>query len=98
MAGDDTIAVNFGAVSNLASVVDGQVKQIEGELETLKAAIQKLAQEWQGGANEAFQAVQNNWNQSADDLNQVLAKIATAVHAAHDAYQQTESSNTAAWG
>ncbi|HEY3750246.1 MAG TPA: WXG100 family type VII secretion target [Pseudonocardiaceae bacterium] len=98
MAGEDTIAVNFGAVSNLASQVDSQVKQIEGQLETLKAAIQKLAQEWQGGANEAFQAVQNNWNQSADDLNQVLAKIATAVHAAHDAYQQTESKNTSTWG
>jgi WXG100 family type VII secretion target len=98
MAGGDTIRVDFGAVSNLASQIDSQVHQIEGELETLKSAIQKLAQEWQGGANEAFQAVQNNWNQSADDLTQVLNRIATAVHAAHDAYQQTESKNTSAWG
>lgn len=98
MSGGDTIKVNFGAVSNLAGQIDSQVHQIEGELETLKSAIQKLAMEWQGGANEAFQAVQNNWNQSADDLTQVLNRIATAVHAAHDAYAQTEQSNTSAWG
>lgn len=98
MAGGDTIHVDFGAVSNLAGQIDSQVKQIEQQLEDLKQAIAKLAQEWQGGANEAFTQVQTNWNTSADDLNQVLNRIATAVHAAHDAYQQTESKNTSAWG
>ena len=94
----DTIKVDFGAISNLAGQVDAQVHQIESQLETLKSAIQKLGMEWEGAANESFQAVQNNWNQSADDLNQVLARIATAVHAAHDAYQTTESKNTSTWG
>jgi WXG100 family type VII secretion target len=94
----DTIKVDFGAISNLAGQVDSQVHQIESQLETLKSAIQKLAMEWQGSANESFQAVQANWNQSADDLNQVLARIATAVHAAQEAYQQTESKNASAWG
>lgn len=98
MSGGDTIKVTFGAVSNLASQIDGQVRQIESQLEDLRSAIQKLAAEWEGGAHEAFQAVQNNWNSSADDLQQVLARIATAVHTAHDAYSQTESQNTAVWG
>ena len=94
----DTIKVDFGAISNLAGQVDAQVHQIESQLETLKSAIQKLGMEWEGSANESFKAVQNNWNQSADDLNQVLARIATAVHAAHDAYQNTEQRNTSTWG
>jgi 6 kDa early secretory antigenic target len=98
MSAGDQIHVDFGAVSNLASQIDSQVHQIEGQLETLKSAIQKLAAEWTGGAQDAFHAVQQNWNQSADDLNQVLAKIATAVHAAHDAYNQTESKNASVWG
>lgn len=94
----DQIHVDFGAISGLAGGIDSQVHQIEAQLETLKAAIQKLAGEWTGGAQEAFHAVQQNWNTSADDLNQVLAKIAMAVHAAHDAYQQTESKNAGVWG
>lgn len=98
MAAGDQIHVDFGAVSNLAGQIDSQVHQIEGQLETLKSAIQKLAAEWTGGAQDAFHAVQTNWNTSADDLNQVLAKIATAVHAAHDAYNQTESKNASVWG
>src|ERR1700754_1748721 len=93
--GGDTIKVSFGAVDNLASNIDAQVRQIEDQLDTLRSAIQKLAAEWQGGANEAFQAVQNRWNSSADDLQQVLNRIAMAVHTAHDQYQQTEQANTA---
>ncbi|HEX4700553.1 MAG TPA: WXG100 family type VII secretion target [Pseudonocardiaceae bacterium] len=94
----DNIQVDFGAISNLAGGIDSQVKQIEGQLEQLKAAIQKLGTEWEGGANAAFAGVQQNWNNSADDLHQVLNRIALAVHAAHDAYHETEQKNTSVWG
>jgi WXG100 family type VII secretion target len=95
---DDSVSVDFAAVSNLAGVVDGQVSSIEGELEDLKSQISNLEQLWQGSSSEGFQNAKNNWFQSSDDLNQVLARIATAVHAAHDAYSQTESKNASAWG
>lgn len=98
MPAGDSIKVDFGAISNLAGQINSQVQQIEGQLEQLRAGIQKLAVEWAGGAQDAFHAVQQNWNTSADDLTSVLNRIATAVHAAHDSYQQTESSNTKVWG
>jgi len=94
----DQIKVDFGAISNLASGIDSQVQQIEGQLEQLRAAIQKLSTEWAGGAQDAFHAVQQNWNNSADDLTQVLNRIATAVHSAEESYRQTETSNTNVWG
>jgi len=94
----DQIKVDFGAISTLAGGIDTQVHNIEGQLEQLRAGIQKLATEWVGGANDAFAAVQRNWNNSADDLTAVLNRIATAVHAAHDSYRQTETSNTNVWG
>jgi 6 kDa early secretory antigenic target len=94
----DAIKVNFGAISSLGSSIDGQVRAIEAQLDDLKSAIQKLATMWEGGANEAFTAVQQNWNSSATDLTGVLNRIATAVHAAHDAYQETEQKNTSTWG
>lgn len=97
MSGDQ-IQVNFAAVSNLAGQINGQVQQIEGQLETLRAEIQKLASQWTGSANEAFGAVQNSWNNSADDLKSVLARISTAVNAAHDSYVSTENTNAGVWG
>ncbi|HEY3610496.1 MAG TPA: WXG100 family type VII secretion target [Pseudonocardiaceae bacterium] len=97
MTSGESIKVDFGAISNLAGQIDSQVSQIEGQLEQLRAGIQKLAAEWDGGAHESFQAVQRNWNTSADDLHQVLNRIALAVHAAHDSYRQTETSNTNVW-
>lgn len=98
MSGGDSIKVTFGAVSNLASSIDSQVHQIEDQLDTLRNSINKLAAEWTGGAQDAFHAVQANWNSSAEDLQQVLNRIATAVHTAHDSYQSTEQKNTAVWG
>jgi WXG100 family type VII secretion target len=94
----DNIKVDFGAISNLAGQINSQVNQIESQLEQLRAGIQKLALEWEGGAQDAFHAVQQNWNNSADDLTAVLNRIATAVHAAHDSYRSTETSNTNVWG
>jgi WXG100 family type VII secretion target len=92
------IKVTFGAIDNLASSIDTQVRQIEGQLEDLRSAITKLGQEWTGAANSSFGQIQNNWNQSADDLKQVLNRIAVAVHSAHDAYQTTENKNASVWG
>ena len=94
----DQIKVGFGAIDSLASSIDTRVTQIESQLEDLRQAITKLAQTWEGGANEQFQQVQNNWNQSADDLHSVLNRIAVAVHQAHDSYLQTENKNQAVWG
>lgn len=93
----DQIRVGFSQIDNLASGINSQVKQIESQLDDLRQAIAKLAQMWEGSANEAFQSVQNNWNQSATDLNGVLNRIALAVQAANEAYQNTEKQNTSVW-
>jgi WXG100 family type VII secretion target len=97
-SGGDMIQVSFGAIDALGGHIDGQVTQVETQLDDLRQAIQKLGASWSGGTQEAFQAVQNSWNQSAEDLKTVLNRIAVAVHAAHDAYQQTETKNTGVWG
>jgi WXG100 family type VII secretion target len=97
MPAGDSIKVDFAAISNLAGGIDVQVRNIEGQLEQLRSGIQKLAAEWEGGTHEAFTAVQQNWNNSANDLTQVLNKIATAVHTAEESYRQTETSNTSVW-
>jgi len=97
MAGDG-IKVTFGAIDNLASHIDGQVKAIETQIEDLRSSINKLAQTWTGATEESFRQVHTNWNTSADDLNSTLNRIALAVHQAHDSYLQTENKNASVWG
>jgi 6 kDa early secretory antigenic target len=92
------IKVNFGALEGLASGIHSQVSVIENELSDLKSQIANLEQLWTGSAGESFQQVKNNWNNAADDLNGVLARIATAVNTANQQYQETESKNASAWG
>ncbi|HEX3791407.1 MAG TPA: WXG100 family type VII secretion target [Pseudonocardiaceae bacterium] len=91
------IKVDFAAIGNVASQIDSQVKQIEGQLDDLKSQIANLESIWTGSAGGDFQNVKNNWISSATDLNGVLNRIATAVHAANDSYQQTENKNASAW-
>src|SRR5437016_3403678 len=90
---DNPIAVSFGAISNSSHVLTAQAKQIKNEQEQLQHRLQALFNDWGGQAQEASHALQNQWNQSADDLNQVLMSIATAVGAAHDSYLQGEKQN-----
>lgn len=94
----DTMKVDFNAISGLATGIDGQVKSIENQLSDLKQQITNLTAIWEGSANTGFQQVKTNWFNSADDLNSVLNRIATAVHTANDQYQQTESKNASQWG
>jgi WXG100 family type VII secretion target len=92
------LASTFGTVDTLASGIDSQVRKIESELESLKSQIQNLETIWEGAAGGGFQQIKNNWFTSAADLNGVLNRIATAVHAANSAYQETEHKNASSWG
>src|SRR5213080_5274360 len=89
------IKVGFGAISNASHVLTAQAKQIKNEQETLQQQLQQLFAAWGGEAQTAYHTLQNQWNQAADDLNQVLMSIATAVGAAHDSYLMGEKQNIA---
>jgi len=97
MAGD-SVKVDFGQVTQLGSVIDGQAKQIDGYLGDLKQQISNLDQLWAGAASSGYQQTKNAWFQAADDMQQTLAGIATAVHAAADSYTQTGHGNAQLWG
>ena len=52
---------------------------------------------WSGEASADFQALQAKWDQSAEDLNQILRQISQALRTAGDNYQATESANSKIW-
>lgn len=85
------IQVNYGALEQLSGDIDGRAKAIEGQLEELGNQIRQLEGIWEGSGNEAFQAQKAQWFTSAEDMKQVLAKIAVAVKTARDNYQATDN-------
>ncbi|MQA09621.1 MAG: WXG100 family type VII secretion target [Pseudonocardiaceae bacterium] len=92
------VKVDFGALEGLSGDIDSRNKAVQNHLETLGNQIKKLEGIWEGSANEGFQAQKTQWFTSADDLNQVLAKIAVAVKTANENYGTTEGANAKRFG
>ncbi|MGH3504306.1 MAG: WXG100 family type VII secretion target [Nocardioidaceae bacterium] len=94
----DPIKVDFGAVQEASGQIDGLSKKIDQELDDLHRQIANLEQIWQGSSSEGFQQQKHQWESSAHDLQQTLARIGAAVGVAHENYLQTESKNSNRWG
>ncbi|MBB5954894.1 early secretory antigenic target protein ESAT-6 [Saccharothrix tamanrassetensis] len=94
---NDQIQVSFGALGAAASEISSQANQVQSQLDDLKGRLAPVIAQWEGGTSEAYQVIQKKWDDSAADIQQVLAAIGTAVASANDAYSAAESKNTARW-
>ena len=82
MAGDGPILVDARALDDGASDTDVAAGHIEQQLGDLKGYLAPLVASWVGQASRDYQALQQRWDQSADDLNAVLREIASALRTA----------------
>ncbi|MFC5907432.1 WXG100 family type VII secretion target [Streptacidiphilus monticola] len=92
------IMVNFATVSQAASDVRSTAGKVQAQLDDLRAGVQRIAQSWEGKAQEGYQARQREWDSTAADLHAVLEQIAGALDQAAQNYQSTENRNAAIWG
>ncbi|GAA2158128.1 hypothetical protein GCM10009760_60900 [Kitasatospora kazusensis] len=95
---DGLIQVNFSTVQNASSEVRQTAARIQSQLEDLKAGVSRIANSWQGAAQQGYQARQAQWDAKAADLQQALSKIAQLLDQAASRYQDTEHKNAALWG
>ena len=92
------ILVNFQTVSQASSDVRTTANNIKSQLDDLEAAVKRVANTWEGAAQEGYQNKQRQWDQTAEHLHQVLMKISTALQNSADNYQSTEKANANVWG
>ena len=92
-----SIKVDFGQIEAGSQQITATATQIDQLLDDLHNQIQDLENIWQGSTSGDFQNTKHKWEQSAHDLQQVLASIGAAVNSAHEAYLQTEATNSASW-
>jgi WXG100 family type VII secretion target len=64
--------------------------QIQGELSRLNSLVESITSGWQGDAANAYHRLQEQWNEDARKLNQVLAEIQSAIEQTSSQYQATE--------
>jgi WXG100 family type VII secretion target len=93
----DGITVDFNQIEAGSQQIISTARSIDELLDNLHGQIQNLDQIWQGSTSSDYQATKNKWETAAHDLQATLGKIGAAVSAAHQAYLETESKNSAAW-
>ena len=91
------ILVTFGELENARSSIQTTWTNISREMEDLKRFLQPMVGTWTGEASTAYQAHQAKWDQSANDLNQVLNQIGVALGTSNENYQAGEAANRNRW-
>lgn len=89
------IKVNFGQLSQAAHDLESTAKKIESELHELEQFLKPLVSTWEGEAQQAYQAAQDEWDKAAQNMQEICAKMGMAVNTANEAYQQGEKKNAA---
>lgn len=85
---------NFGGIEGGAADIQGAVGTTHGLLDEGKGSLAKLAAIWGGGGSEAYQAVQQRWDNTSNELNQSLQSLSHAISEAGQNMAQTESGVT----
>jgi len=85
---------NFGGIEGGASDIQGAVSTTHGLLDEGKGSLAKLAAVWGGGGSEAYQAVQQRWDNTSNELNSALQNLAHAISEAGQNMSQTEQGVT----
>jgi WXG100 family type VII secretion target len=97
MGAEGQVIVNAQVLDEGASDTDTVAGQIEQQLGDLHGYLTPLVASWTGEASNDYQALQQKWNASADDLSAVLRQIAGALRTASQSYVTGEHGNASMW-
>ena len=95
---DGNIKVDFGAVEGAGADIKATFNKMTSELDTLKSNLAPLRNAYTGEAQQAWDAVQQDWDRSMGELAQILSSIGAAVSQAAEEYRSTEHGVKRLWG
>lgn len=93
MPSDDSLVVNFHALTQASADISSALGKLNGSLDTLESDAAKLVATWEGDAQQAYAQRQRQWRAAANDLAQMLTDIRAALDASAQHYQGTEKTN-----
>lgn len=92
------IKVDFGQLSAGAESLNQAATKIQAELDELEQMLKPLINSWEGAAQEEYYAAQTDWNNAAQNMREITAKMGMAINAANESYQAGERANAAKFG
>ncbi|MGH3810217.1 MAG: WXG100 family type VII secretion target [Pseudonocardiaceae bacterium] len=96
-SGSDQIKVTFSSIDTAASDTDTIAANLRQQLDDLKNYIRPLVASWTGQASTNYQALQKEWDISADQLNLILHQIAATLRTSSQNYSTAENANANIW-
>ena len=91
---DGHLLVQFGALQAASGNISKAVSTLNSTLSDLESAAGPLVNTWDGEAKEAYAQRQAQWRSAAQDINEILARIKSALDQSAEEYAATERSNT----
>lgn len=93
MPNDDSLVVNFHALTQASSDISSALAKMQGSLDTLESDAAALVATWVGSAQDAYAQRQRQWRAAANDLHTMLSEIRAALDESAGHYQSTEKRN-----
>ncbi len=85
------IAANFASVAEGATSIRNSAQNLASMLAEFNNQVRQFVDaHWQGEANNAFAALQTNWNAKTEELNNTLNRAAAVVLNGNDDLQATD--------
>lgn len=94
----DFTSVNAQALQQgVADLKQAQTK-VRSDLDELQSELGGSLSQWSGAAQEAYQVVQQKWNQACDHMAQVIEVMSTTMSQIGANYDSNERSVQGQWG
>lgn len=92
------LTVAYAAMGQAVDDILRCVRNLHADREDLENFLRTLKAEWYGQGSDQWQGVQNDWNQSCDEINGVLAQLQAALDQALENYATADRAITGMWG
>jgi 6 kDa early secretory antigenic target len=89
--------VNFGALQTGSGDIRTTHANLQSMFSDLQTQVNQLLPTWDGEARNAYLALQTQWNQLNQLLNDNLRGMGTGVDTAHDNFVRAETTNVSGW-
>lgn len=93
-----TIRYNHAEIAALTTDITRASTYFETVLDSLKADVDRLGSDWAGEAAPAYKMHQDQWNQAAAALKQLLGEIGMATSRGNEGMAEADRRAATAWG
>lgn len=91
------ISYNHAGIAAGVGDLNTQMATFNTTLDQLRSYLQPLVSTWTGESATAYNALQQQWDTAAADLNSMLGSISLAAGQANDGMQSADRSLAAGW-